>query len=124
MREPRSAPGPDGFSGKVASPFAMDRARYMHPPPVKATVRVAEPIQWKWGFYCSLFKSWDASKHARYGSILVSSHFGKRHRSIIREGTTPALEAVAGARQYGSLLPGRGTEFGAPELRLPQQLAE
>ena len=69
---------------------------------LKASFRLAEPIQWKGG---SLFAIWkrkgSMSQCESFRGILVSSATGKAFHSALRRKAAPSLDVAAGSLQIG-----------------------
>ena len=116
--------GVDGIPAEALHAVPGAAAAAFFPVVLKASLRLAEPVQFKGG---SLFAIWKGKASpgicSSYRGILVSSNVGKAFHKIVRARNIPALQQAAAPLQIGGL-PRCPVTLAAQTVRLHQSWAK
>eukprot|EP00438_Fugacium_kawagutii_P029954 Skav226336 [mRNA] locus=scaffold3640:16495:21969:- [translate_table: standard] len=115
---PHRASGPDAIVPELCKNAAKYMAHYLYPLFVKSSLYRSEPIQFKGGILCEVYKGkGPTTATSSYRGILVSSQVAKAFHNMFRQQALPSFTDAAEGLHCGGY-PGRPVEFASHGIRL------
>lgn len=116
--QPHRAAGPDALVPELCKYAAKYMAAYLYPLFVKAALYQSEPVHFKGGILCEVYKNKGPTTDPNsFRGILVSSQIAKCFHSMFRDQALPAFTQNTDGLHCGGR-PGRPVEFSAQGVRL------
>ena len=117
-QRPRKAPGPDGITSDLCRNGAAAIAPHLHAVLCKALIFGIEPVSYKGGQLCTIYKGKDMlDDAAAYRGILLTNAFAKISHAWARSKLLPTLKSRKTIGQLGGL-PSQQTVTGIQLIRL------
>eukprot|EP00438_Fugacium_kawagutii_P021691 Skav224757 [mRNA] locus=scaffold1604:48812:54304:- [translate_table: standard] len=115
---PHRAGGTDSIVPELCRHAAKYMARYLYPLLIKSSLYRSEPVQFKGGVLCEVYKGRGPTTDASsYRGILVSSQVAKSFHTLFRQQALPSFTEHAEGLHCGGY-PGRPVEFASHGIRL------
>ena len=123
-QKPRKAPGPDGVPSDLCRHGAVALAPHLHSVMCKSFIHGVEPISYKGGNLCAIFKGKGNHDDAPgYRGILLANAFAKITHAWSRQRLLPTLQSRRTIEQLGGL-PSQQTITGVQIIRLFNNVAQ
>ena len=122
-QKPRKAPGPDGVPSDLCRHGAVALAPHLHSVLCKSFLHGVEPLSYKGGFLCAIFKGKGSHDDASgYRGILLANTFAKIAHAWSRQRLLPTLKSRRTIGQLGGL-PSQQTVTGVQIIRVFNNVA-